>query len=111
MSQKFITAAASFIISLIALGAICAQEPSLRDQILAVDKELAVLRQTTLFDPRVKAAQAEVEAALARLKATEDAVLVRTNPKGKELVEKFQKLLKQYQAQQKAAGTPEKPKP
>ena len=69
------------------------------------------LRRTTVSDPAVRAAQVELQAALAKLKATEDDVLVRTNPKGKELVEKFRKLLAQYKAQQKAESAKSNPKP
>jgi hypothetical protein len=66
------------------------------------EKELAVPDKKAHFDPKVKAAEADFEMAFARLKATEDAVLIRTDPHAKELVEKFRKLLDQYKAQQKA---------
>ena len=111
MLKKLISITASIIIGLAALGATATGEPSLKDQIVAIDKELGVLRKTTLSDPAVKVAQAELQAALVKLKATEDDVLVRTNPRGKELVEKFRKLLAQYKAEQKAETAKEKPKP
>ena len=111
MLKKLIPIAAGITISLAALGATAPAEPSLKDQILAIDKELGVLRKTTLSDPEVKAAETELQAAWAKLKATEDAVLVRTNPKGKELVEKLRKLLAQYKAQQKAEGALPKANP
>ena len=111
MLKKLISITASIAIGLAALGATAPAEPSLKDQILAIDKELGVMRQATVSDPKVKAAQVELQAALAKLKAAEDDVLVRTNPKGKELVEKFRKLLAQYQAQQKAEGAKAKAKP
>ena len=111
MLNKFIAITASITIGLAGLGALAAGEPSLKDQIIAIDKELLGLRQTTLSDPEVKAAHAELQTALAKLKAAEDNVLVRTNPKGKELVEKFRKLLEQYKAQQKAEAAKESPKP
>ena len=110
MLNKFIAITAAITIGLAGLGALEAGEPSLKDQIIAIDKELLGLRQTTLSDPEVKAAQAELQAAMAKLKATEDAVLVRTNPKGKELVEKFRKLLEQYNAQQKTESSTVPPK-
>lgn len=110
MLKKLILIAASITIGLAGLGAAATGEPSLKDQILAIDEELLELRKTTLTDPAVKAAQAELRAAMAKLKATEDAVLVRTNPKGKELVEKLRKLLEQYKAQEKAEGVKEKTK-
>ena len=109
MLNKFI-AIISITIGLTALGVAATGEPSIKDQIVAIDKELGVLRQTTLSDPEVKAAEAEFKAALAKLKATEDAVLIRTNPKGKELVEKFRKLLEQYKAQQQAEAAHAKTK-
>jgi hypothetical protein len=104
MFKKFIAVTAGLTIAWAAIGATDTPDPtpSLKDQINAMDKELAVLRKNTLSDPKVKAAEADFEMAFARLKATEDAVLIRTDPHAKELVEKFRKLLDQYKAQQKA---------
>lgn len=110
MLKKSIAITLGLAIGWAALGATPSGESSLKDQIIAIDKELAEMRKTTLNDPAVKAAQAELQAALAKLKATEDAVLVRTDPKGKELVEKFRKLLAQYRDQQMAAAAQVKPK-
>ena len=110
MLNKFIAITVCILFGCAGWGVLGAGEPSLKDQIIAIDKELLGLRQTTLSDPEVKAAQAELQAAMAKLKATEDAVLVRTNPKAKELVEKFRKLLEQYKAQQKTASSTATPK-
>jgi hypothetical protein len=111
MLKKFISIAVCVTIGLATLGATRAGEPSLKDQILAIDKELSVLRKTTLSDPAVQAAEAELRVALAKLKAAEDDVLVRTHPKGKELVGKYRKLLAQYKAQQPVKRANKKPKP
>jgi cell division GTPase FtsZ len=110
MLKKLIPIAASITIGLAALGALMTEGPSLKDQILAIDKELTVMRRATRSDPEVKAARAELQVALDKLNATVDAVMVRTNPKGKELIEKRKKLLEQYKAQQKAEGAKENPK-
>ena len=110
MLKKLISIAASIALSVTALSTTATAEPPLKEQIVAIDKELAVMRKDTLSDPAVKAAQAELQAAVVKLKATEDEALMRMSPKGKELVEKFRKLLAQYQAQQKAEVTKEKPK-
>ena len=111
MLKTFISITAGITIGLAALGATAPGEPALKDQLLALDKELLEMRKSTVTAPEVKAAQAELQTALAKLKAAEDNVLVRTNPKGKELVEKFRKLLEQYKAQQKAEAAKESPKP
>ena len=111
MLKKVIAITASITIGLAALRATATGEPSLKEQIMAVDKELAVLRKTTLSDPAVIAAEGELQVALNRLKFTEDTVLLRTDPKAKELVEKFRKLLAQYKAQQQAEAAKTKPKP
>ena len=111
MLKTLIAITVSITIGWAALGATAPAEPSLKDQILALDKELGVLRKDTLADPKVKVAQAELQVALIKLKATEDDVLLRTNPKGKELVEKFRKLLEQYKAQQTTAGAKASPTP
>jgi hypothetical protein len=100
MLKKLTTIAACLAIGLAALSSTAA-ESSLRDQILAIDKELKVMRKATESDPEVKAARVELQVYLDRLNATVDSVVARTNPKGKELLEKHKKLLEQYRAQQK----------
>ncbi|MEI6083043.1 MAG: hypothetical protein WCS70_01950 [Verrucomicrobiota bacterium] len=110
MFKNLISITAGITISLAALGTTATAEPTLKEQIIAIDKELAVMRKDTLTDPAVKAAQAELQAAVVKLKATEDEALVRTSPKGKEMVEKFRKLLAQYQAEQKAEAAKQNPK-
>ena len=110
MLQKLISITAGLTLGLAALNGIAAGEPSLKDQILAIDKELTVMRKATQSDPEVKAARAEVQVAVDKLNATVDLVMVRTNPKGKDLLEKHKKLLEQYKAQRKADGTKEEPK-
>jgi thymidylate synthase ThyX len=98
------------IIGITAAVATLAGEPSLKEQILSVDKELGVLRKTTLSDPQVKAAEVEFRAALIKLKAAQDDALIRTNPQGKELVEKYRKLLAQYKAELKSTAAKESAK-
>lgn len=110
MLKTLISITASIAISLAALGATAPSEPALKDQILAIDKELTVLRKATQADPEVKAARAELQVALDKLNATVDTVMVRTNLKGKELLAKHKKLLEQYNAQPKAEGAKEPPK-
>jgi hypothetical protein len=94
-------------IGLTAAGATLAAEPSLKEQILSIDKELGILRKETLSDPKVKAAEAEFRAALIKLKAAQDDALIRTNPKGKKLVEKYRKLLVQYKAELESTAAKE----
>ena len=110
MLKKIISITASITIGLMALGATASGEPLLKDQILAIDKELTVLRKAAQFTPEVKAARAELQIALDKLNTTVDAVMVRSNPKGKELIEKRKKLLEQYTAQQKAGDAKENSK-
>jgi len=109
---------AGLIIGFAILSTVAAGELSLKDRLLAIDKELLEFRQTTLNDPEVKAATAEWQAAVAKqqaavnkLRFAEDNVVIRTNSKGKELVEKYRALLEQYKAEQKAAAAKTPPKP
>ena len=99
------------------LSTAVAGDLSLKDQLLAIDKELLEFRQTTLNDPEVKAATTELQAAVAKqqvalnkLRFAEDNVLIRTNSKGKDLVEKYRALLEHYKAEQKAAAAKTPPK-
>jgi len=109
MLNKFIAITVSVAIGMAAFGVMATGEPSLKDQILAIDKSLLVMRKATQSDPEVKAARVALQVALDKLNATVDAVMVRTNPKGKELLAKQKKLLEQYQAQPKAAVTKDNP--
>ena len=90
------------------LGTVAAGEPSLKERLGTLNKQLLEFRQTTLNDPEVKAADAEFQATVAKavlkLQFAEDNVLIRTNSKGKELVVKFRALLEQYNTEQKAAA-------
>jgi len=118
MLKNFTAIMAGLTIGFAVLSMVAAGELSLKDRLLTIDKELLEFRQTTLNDPEVKAATAELQvavakqqAALNKLRFAEDNVLIRTNSKGKELVEKYRALLEQYKAEQKAvvAKTPPKP--
>lgn len=100
MLKKHIAIAGVIIIGLAAFPAPGAAEPPLKDQILALDKDLNVMRKATQSDPEVKAARAELQVALDKLNATVDAVMVRTNPKGKELLEKRKKLVERFKVQE-----------
>ena len=118
MLKNFTAIIASLTIGFAVLSTAAAGDQSLKDRLLAIDKELLEFRQTTLNDPEVKAATAELlaaaakqQAAVNKLRFAEDNVLIRTNSKGKELVEKYRALLEQYKAEQKAAAAKTPPKP
>ncbi len=102
MVRRIIPLAAGIALGLATLNAAPAAEPSLKERILAVDKELAVMRKNAQSDPEVKTARAQLQVALDKLNATVDAVVVRNNPKGKELLDRRKKLIEEYRAQQKA---------
>jgi len=104
MLKKFILITASLTIG---LTVATTGEQSLADQIKSIDKQLQVMRRTAQSDPEVKAACVELQVAFDKLNATIDAVVIRTNPTGKELIEKRKKLFYQYTAQQKAKGVQE----
>jgi len=104
MLKKFIFITASLTVG---WTVAMAGEPSLADQIKSIDKQLQIMRRAAQSDPEVSAATAELKVAFDKLNATIDTVVVRTNPNGKELIEKRKKLFYQYTAQQKAKGVQE----
>lgn len=109
MQKKLIAMIASLLVGLATLTA--AGEPALKDQILTLDKELMGMRKATQSDPAVQAARAELQVALDKLNATVDTVMIRTNPKAKELLAKRKKLVEQSQAQPPAPVAKENSKP
>ena len=117
MRNNLIRTVAGLTLGFAVLSTAVAGDSALKDRLLAIDKELLEFRQTTLNDPEVKAATAELQAAVAKqqvalnkLRFAEDNVLIRTNSKGKDLVEKYRALLEQYKAEQKATAAKTPPK-
>ena len=81
-------------------------EKAMKDQIVAIDKELAPIRKKATADPEVKAAADALKAAQERHASTLEAAMIRADPKAKELLDQKKKLLEELAAARKAAKQP-----
>jgi C4-type Zn-finger protein len=85
------------------VAAVQADEADLKQQVAAIDKELAPMKKKATADPDVKAAQEAVKAAQAKYNDAVEAAMIRADPKAKELLDKRKALSDQMAAARKAS--------
>jgi septal ring factor EnvC (AmiA/AmiB activator) len=82
-----------------------------KEEIAAIDKQLAPIRKKAMADPEVKAAQEQLKAAQEKYNAAIEAAMKRTDPKAEGLLAERKKLSDEIAAAKKAAAKPAEAKP
>jgi hypothetical protein len=78
---------------------------ALRDELMAIDKQLRPVSQKAMADPQVKAALAAVKAAQEKVRDEAEAAMIRLDPTTMPLLEKRKRIVEQLTAARPPAMT------